>query len=105
MPEAIFIQGEHYSRNLRRMCERRFLGACAFYHIWIPDYAHVAEPLYGLLKKRKKFEWEDEHTYAVQKLKKLLLEAPALRKAKYTDGTRIYVTVNTSPWIGNKPRR
>ena len=24
---------------------RRFLGACAFYHIWIPHYAHVAEPL------------------------------------------------------------
>ena len=76
---------------------RRFLGACAFYHIWIPHYAHVAEPLYGLLKKRKKFEWEDEHTYAVQKLKKLLLEAPALRKADYTDGTPIYVTVDTSP--------
>ena len=35
---------------------QRFLGACAFYHIWIPHYAHVAEPLYGLLKKRKKFE-------------------------------------------------
>jgi hypothetical protein len=29
---------------------RRFLGACAFYHIWIPHYAHVAEPIYGLLK-------------------------------------------------------
>ena len=26
---------------------RRFLGACTFYHIWIPHYAHVAEPLYG----------------------------------------------------------
>ena len=24
---------------------RRFLGACMFYHIWIPHYAHVAEPL------------------------------------------------------------
>ena len=35
---------------------RRFLGACAFYHIWIPHFAHVAEPLYGSLKKRKKFE-------------------------------------------------
>ena len=25
---------------------RRFLGACVSYHIWIPHYAHVAEPLY-----------------------------------------------------------
>ena len=53
--------------------------------------------MYGLLKKRKKFEWEDKHTYAVQKLKQLLLEAPVLRKADYTNGTRIYVTVDTSP--------
>jgi hypothetical protein len=38
--------------NCRSVTEvRRFLGACAFYHIWIPHYAHVAEPLYGLLKK------------------------------------------------------
>ena len=62
--------------------------------------------MHGLLKKRKKFEWEDEHTYAVQKLKKLLLEAPALRKADYTDGTLIYVTVDTSPagirWVINQ---
>ena len=62
---------------------RRFLGACAFYHIWIPHYAHVAEPLYGLLKKRKKFEWQEEHIDAIRRLKKLLLEAPALRKADY----------------------
>jgi hypothetical protein len=27
---------------------RIFLGAC---HVWIPHYAHVTEPLYGLLKK------------------------------------------------------
>ena len=85
---------------------RRFLEACAFYHIWIPHYAHVAEPLYGLLKKRKKFEWRDEHTYAVRILKKLLLEAPALRKAEYTEGKPIYVTVDTSPtgigWVINQ---
>ena len=48
---------------------RRFLGACAFYHIWIPHCAHVAEPLYGLLKKCRRFEWTEEHTEAVWKLK------------------------------------
>ena len=35
---------------------RRFLGACAFYHIWIPHYAHIVELLYGLHKKERKFE-------------------------------------------------
>ena len=54
-------------------------------------------PLYGLLKKRRKFEWEDKRTHTVQKLKKLLLEAPALWEADYTDGTPIYVTVDMSP--------
>ena len=85
---------------------RRFLGACAFYHIWILHYTHVAEPLYGLLKKRKKFEWQEEHTNAIRRLKKLLLEAPALRKADYAEGKPIYVTVDTSPtgigWVINQ---
>ena len=61
---------------------RRFLGACAFYHIWIPHYAHVAEPLYGLLKKSRRFEWTKEHTEVVHKLKRTLTVASALRKAK-----------------------
>ena len=30
---------------------RRFLGPCAFYHIWISHYAHIADPLYHLLWK------------------------------------------------------
>ena len=85
---------------------RRFLGACAFYHIWIPHYAHVAEPLYSLLKKGRKFKWEPIHTEAMKRLKGLLVAAPALRKAVYKEGTRIYVTVDTSPtgigWVINQ---
>jgi hypothetical protein len=65
---------------------RRFLGACAFYHIWIPHYAHVAEPLYGLLKKGRKFEWRAEHTESVRRMKEALTAAPALRK-----GCRIWL--------------
>ena len=76
---------------------RRFLGACAFYHIWIPHYAHVAEPLYG---------WRDEHTESVWKMKEALAAAPALRKALYRKDTPIYVTVDTSPtgigWVVNQ---
>ena len=30
---------------------RRFLGACIFYQIWIPQFAHIGEPLYYLLQK------------------------------------------------------
>jgi hypothetical protein len=85
---------------------RKFLGACAFYHIWIPHYAHVAEPLYGLLKKKQSFEWMSEHTLAIRRLKILLLEAPALQKADYTEEKPIFVTVDTSPtgigWVINQ---
>ncbi|CAM6127329.1 unnamed protein product [Calypogeia fissa] len=30
---------------------RRFLGACIFYRIWIPHFAHIAKPLYPTFKK------------------------------------------------------
>ena len=49
------------------------MGACAFYHaIWIPHYAHVVEPIYGLLKKGRKYEWSEEHTEAVRRLNEML---------------------------------
>ena len=41
---------------------RRFLGACAFYHMWIPHYSHFAEPLYRLLKKGRRFASDNEDT-------------------------------------------
>ena len=85
---------------------RRFLGACAFYHIWIPHYAHVAEPLYGLLKKGRKFEWRDEHAESVRKMKEALVAAPALRKAVYGKDNPVFLTVDMSPtgigWVINQ---
>jgi hypothetical protein len=85
---------------------RRFLGACAFYHIWIPHYAHVAEPLYELLKKGRKFEWTAEHTESVRRVKEALTAAPALRKGVYGNGVPIFMTVDTSPtgigWVINQ---
>ena len=84
----------------------RILGACTFYHIWIPHYAHIAEPLYGLLKKGCKFEWIREHVESVQKLKEALMTASALKKAMYERDTPVYVTVDTSQteirWVINQ---
>ena len=45
---------------------------------WVSHYVHVAELLYGLLKK---FEWNREHAKLVQKLKEALVAATTLRKA------------------------
>ena len=85
---------------------RRFLGACAFYYVWIPHYAHIADPLYGLLKKGRKFECNGEPTESVQKMKVVLSTTSALRKAVYSKDVPIYVTVGTSPtgirWVVNQ---
>ncbi len=89
-------------QRLRNVCEspsevRRFLGACLFYHMWIPHYAHIADPLYQLLRKNQNFEWDVRHSQAMQHLKELLSNAPVLRKPDYTYNKSIIVTVDTSP--------
>ena len=43
-------------QNMKEDCSsttkvQHFLGACVFYLIWLPHFAHVAEPLYQLLQK------------------------------------------------------
>ena len=72
------------------------MGAFTFYHIWIPHYAHIVEPLYGLQKKGRKLEWQEEHSEAVQRLKGMLTAAPALRKAIYGKESPVFITMDTS---------
>ena len=59
-----------------------------------------------MLKKKQRFEWTSQHTFAIRRLKKLLMEASPLRKANYSDGKPIFVTVDTSPtkirWVINQ---
>ena len=59
-----------------------------------------------MLKKGRKFEWRDEHTESVRKMKEALAVAPALRKVVYGKDTPIYVTIDTSPtgigWVINQ---
>ena len=45
---------------------RRFLGACVFYIIWTPHFAHIADALYQLLRKGQKFQWDRMHTKAMR---------------------------------------
>ncbi|KAL3685545.1 hypothetical protein R1sor_003567 [Riccia sorocarpa] len=76
---------------------RRFLGCCIFYRLSVPHYAHVADPLYALLKKRRRFVWELEHHEAMQRLKVILQSPPVLRRLSYDCGRPIIITVDTSP--------
>ena len=78
----------------------------AFYHIWIPYYTHIIEPLYGLVKKGLKFEWGEEHSEMVERLKGMLTMTQALHKAIYGKESPIFVTVDTSltkiGWVINQ---
>ncbi|KAL3698249.1 hypothetical protein R1sor_012325 [Riccia sorocarpa] len=76
---------------------RRFLGSCVFFCLSIPHYAHMAEPLYALLKKGKRFIWSLLHHDAMEKLKKVLQRPPVLRRLNYTCERPVVVTVDTSP--------
>lgn len=76
---------------------RRFLGACVFYQIWVPHFAHVADPLYKLLRKGIKFKWGQEQELAMEGLKEILKSPPILRQVDYDCGRPVIVTVDTSP--------
>jgi len=76
---------------------RRFLGGCVFYRIWIPHFAHIAEPLYNLLRKRFVFLWTHQHVIAMARLKEALLSPPVLRTLDYTSNRPIIITVDSSP--------
>jgi hypothetical protein len=82
--DAIEAMKEECTTQREVIC--RFLGACAFYHILIPHYTHVVEPLYRMLKKKRMFEWRSKHTLVIRRLKELLLEARVLRKVDYAGG-------------------
>jgi hypothetical protein len=76
---------------------RRFLGACVFYQIWIPHFAHISEPLYKLLRKKNKFFWGHEQDLAMDDLKKILKSPPVLKQVNYDCQRPVIVTVDTSP--------
>ena len=67
---------------------RAFLCLVGYYQKLIPGFGKTAEPLYRLLNKSNKFEWNTKCTSAVAELKKKLLEAPVLgypsNKDQYT---------------------
>ncbi|KAL3676831.1 hypothetical protein R1sor_026779 [Riccia sorocarpa] len=76
---------------------RRFLGSCVFYRMSVPHYAHLADPLYALLRKGVRFVWREEHSLAMKRLKEVLKSSHCLRPLDYNCGRPIIVTVDTSP--------
>lgn len=70
---------------------RRFLGMTSHYRRFIKGFAHIAESLNKLLKKRSIYKWNVDCQKAFETLKKKLTSAPVL---KYPDFSRPF-TIHT----------
>ena len=57
---------------------RSFLGLVMWYKSFIPHVSTIAAPLFPLTSARKKIQWTQECTCAVQALKDAILSAPTL---------------------------
>ena len=58
---------------------RQFLGHAGFYRRFIQDFFKIAKPLYKLLEKDAKFEWDVECQQGFEELKACLTTAPIVR--------------------------
>ena len=58
---------------------RQFLRHAGFYRRFIQDFSKISKPLYKLLEKDAKFEWDAECQQSFEKLKAYLTTAPIVR--------------------------
>ena len=67
-----------------------FLGKTNFVHRFIPNYAEIMKPIYKLLKKDVKFEWNDESKRAFEQIKTAICEATVLISPYYEKEFQIF---------------
>ena len=74
---------------------RSFLGLVMWYKAFIPHVSTIAAPLFPLTSEKRKFEWTEHATLAVEALKKAILEAPVLAKFDRDLPTRVTTDAST----------
>lgn len=57
---------------------RRFLGLASWYRRFVPNFSTVVTPLTSLLKKGKKWHWDEDQKRAFEEVKNKLISAPIL---------------------------
>lgn len=63
---------------------RRLIGMASWYRRFIPNFAHITEPLTRLLKKDQKWHWGEEQENAMNTIKHALTSPPTLACPDYT---------------------
>ena len=58
---------------------RKFLGHAGFYRRFIIVFSKISKPLYKLLEKDAKFEWDEDCQRSFKELKTYLTTAPIVR--------------------------
>uniref|UniRef100_A0A5S6QSG4 Reverse transcriptase n=1 Tax=Trichuris muris TaxID=70415 RepID=A0A5S6QSG4_TRIMR len=78
-PDPAKIEGINSFPTPRTVKElRRFLGMSGYYRRFVEHYADIANPLYLLLRKKRKWEWSKMEEEAFKELKRRLQEPPVV---------------------------
>jgi hypothetical protein len=77
-----------------------FLGQTNFVHRFIPNYVEIMKPIYKLLKKDVKFEWNDESKRAFESIKTAICEAPVLISPDYEKDFQIFSFASEDTIVG-----
>jgi hypothetical protein len=63
-------------QNLTQL--RSFVGICAYYRRFVPDFSTICKPLFLLTQKGQQYVWGEAQQVAMDTMKKLLTSAPIL---------------------------
>ena len=77
-----------------------FLSQTNFVHKSIPNYAEIVKPIYKLLKKYVKFEWNDQRKKAFKEIKIVIYEAPILISPDYSKDFQIFSFASEDTIVG-----
>jgi hypothetical protein len=82
-----------------------FLGQTNFVHRFIPNYVQIMKPIYKLLKKDVKFEWNDESKQAFESIKTAICEAHVLVSPDYNKNFQIFSFASEDTIAGVLPQK
>nr|GFC75178.1 putative reverse transcriptase domain-containing protein [Tanacetum cinerariifolium] len=69
---------------------RSFLGLAGYYRRFVEGFSRLALPLTKLMRKGKKFVWNEEREKSFEELKQRLVSAPVLTLPSSSGGFKIY---------------
>ena len=77
-----------------------FLGLIGYYRKFIKDFSAIAQPLHELTKKDIEFKWTDDHTTAINTLKRAISTPPCL--TIFSPHRKTFLTTDASDHAGRR---